>query len=116
MARKHRKKAREIKLKEAKEKKSRRRTEFDFDLWQEEEGDKKCSLEDDWISAASKDAIKDRSKVNLPKDLREKTSNLKAVSLPQGGSSYNPSFKDHQVSCKRLCRSLALINCLNRNC
>merc|ERR1712168_21922 len=101
------KKHRELeKLKKAStelERTTRRRTEFDFDLWNDMDSDKikeaKEVAENDWLDMNTKiHTLKNTRNLQrkAPEDLLENPSDLKAVEVPDAGSSYNPSLKDHQ--------------------
>ena len=85
---------------EAKVKATRRRTEFDFDLWDEEAGQGDKSIAgNEWLEETTKlvNLRGTRShRPKLPSDLLRPTSELKSVEEPHGGESYNPSLKDHQ--------------------
>nr|ADD37961.1 protein CG1785 [Lepeophtheirus salmonis] len=82
------------KKKNSRSKETLRRTNFDFDLW----GKSKSSeiLENEWIGPDSKKQALGNTNVKHPKTINEKTSELPAVELPEGGSSYNPSLNDHR--------------------
>nr|ACO15693.1 CG1785 [Caligus clemensi] len=71
-----------------------RRTKFDFDLW----GEQKSSaiLNNEWIGKDSKKQYLGNKIVKAPKTVNDRTSELPAVELPLGGSSYNPSLSDHK--------------------
>jgi len=82
------------------ERTTRRRTEFDFDLWTDPEVKAAKEINDnEWLSLNAKNQslkIGHLQKINPPEDLLELRSDLKAVEIPHSGSSYNPSLKDHQ--------------------
>lgn len=99
---------------------TRRRTDFGFDLWNDDEsGAAKDIKTNEWLDKGTKvhTLIGTRSKkVKAPGKAKAMTT-LSAVEAPSGGESYNPSFKDHQdilfkatlvelkkerVSCKKL--------------
>ncbi|QQP54997.1 Ribosome biogenesis protein NOP53, partial [Caligus rogercresseyi] len=72
-----------------------RRSEFDFDLW--ESGEVANSLiESEWVGPESRKQAYGNTRVKAPKTVSDKTSELPAVELPRGGSSYNPSLQDHK--------------------
>ena len=84
-------------------KSTRRRTKFDFDLWNDEsknENSERSVIEnDEWLEENTKLHNKNKRgnmTRSLPKDFYEKTSALKSVEEPLPGLSYNPSLKDHQ--------------------
>ena len=84
-------------------KSTRRRTKFDFDLWNDEsknENSEKSVIEnDEWLDENTKLHNKNKRgnmTRKLPEDFHEKTSALKSVEEPLPGLSYNPSLKDHQ--------------------
>jgi len=98
------KKHRELeKLKKAStelERTTRRRTEFDFDLWSDMDNkEAKEVTGNDWLDMNTKiHTLKNTRNLQrrAPEDLLENPSDLKAVEVPHAGSSYNPSLKDHQ--------------------
>lgn len=87
---------------------TRRRTKFDFDLW-----DKNVTLEGDvkvheklhgidnnqWLEQQTKDHNLNNTrqmKRKAPTGYYVKETSLSAVEVPHGGTSYNPSYKEHQ--------------------
>jgi len=101
------KKHRELeKLKKAStelERTTRRRTEFDFDLWTDMDNEKiqanKEIAGNEWLDMNTKIHTLNNTgnlQRKAPEDLLENPSDLKAVEVPHAGSSYNPSLKDHQ--------------------
>ncbi len=83
------------------ERSTRRRTNFDFDLWSDNKSkaDSTQVQEDEWLEVNTKlHTLKNTGKLSrkAPKDLHDKPSDLKAVETPHAGLSYNPSLKDHQ--------------------
>ena len=88
---------------------TRRRTKFDFDLW-DAEGKAADTARteigsaiaaDEWIDGNMRlhNLKSTRSLVRkLPDDFRRELSRLNKVEVPHPGASYNPSYSDHQVS------------------
>ncbi len=89
----------------------RRRTKFDFDLWGADAAgtdasppEQEAVLKSEWLEDNTKIHNKKntgRLKGKLPSDAHDKTSSLSAVAEPEAGSSYNPSYKDHQDLLRR---------------
>eukprot|EP00088_Acartia_fossae_P053849 TRINITY_DN614_c0_g1_i1.p1 TRINITY_DN614_c0_g1~~TRINITY_DN614_c0_g1_i1.p1 ORF type:complete len:505 (+),score=184.75 TRINITY_DN614_c0_g1_i1:52-1566(+) len=89
------------------DRKTRRRTEFDFDLWGEEnnqgavaENKEKKGVDNSWIEKETKVhtdtwTSKHRPKEGLKRNQKSKTL-LPAVEVPHPGQSYNPALADHQ--------------------
>ena len=82
-------------------KSTRRRTEFDFDLWDNNKNEKTNVQEiidnNEWLETNTKLLNKTGNMSrSLPVDFHEKSSKLNAVEIPHAGLSYNPSLKDHQ--------------------
>ena len=84
-------------------KSTRRRTKFDFDLWDANKNETNAVKEiidnDEWLETNTK--LQNKNKTGnmsrrLPVDFHEKSSKLNAVEIPHAGMSYNPSLKDHQ--------------------
>ena len=81
------------------ERTTRRRTKFDFDLWDQKP---EAEVEDksvEWLNPTTKrHNLRNLKKLprKTPNDYHSKTSTLNSVQVPHGGSSYNPSYKDHQ--------------------
>ncbi len=104
VAKEHRKQEEVRRQVRRKENSTRRRTNFDFDLWggdmTKDEDEKKKEQEDvDWVEDNTRrHNLKGtgRMKRATPTDLHRKPSDLSAVSAPHGGASYNPSYADHQ--------------------
>jgi len=83
------------------ERSTRRRTKFDFDLWNEDavDGDKKEFPKDPWFpNSTVLHNLKNTGKLKrkLPKGYFDPTTKLPAVETPEPGISYNPSLKDHK--------------------
>lgn len=84
------------------ERQTRRRTNFDFDLWgatQDADAEMKKVQNDDWLQHETINHTLKNTRQNarkVPQDLLDKTSDLKAVEEPHAGLSYNPSLQDHQ--------------------
>lgn len=84
----------------AKEKRNKRykRGEFKEDIW-EKEGNVPAELNSGWFTS---DTIRHtlantgRKRKRVPESLIKKPSALPAVQVPHPGTSYNPSFNDHQ--------------------
>jgi len=81
------------------EKKTRRRTNFDFDIWADEEDDSKLPSKE-WVEKeALIHTLKGKSK-HTPKASAKRNfstgSLLPAVEVPHAGASYNPSAEEHQ--------------------
>merc|ERR1711962_241473 len=81
------------------EKKTRRRTNFDFDIWADEEDDSKLPSKE-WVEKeALIHTLKGKSK-HTPKASAKRDfstgSLLPAVEVPHAGASYNPSAEEHQ--------------------
>ena len=88
---------------------TRRRTNFDFDLWDTEGKAAETArteigsaiAADEWIDGNMRlhNLKSTRSLVRkLPDDFRRELSRLNKVEVPHPGASYNPSYSDHQVS------------------
>ena len=95
---------RQLEEKEAskEERKTRRRTKFDFDIWAEEDdnSNKGQLPSKEWVdSEALIHTAKGKSK-HMPKAAAKRDfstgSLLPAVEVPHAGSSYNPSVEEHQ--------------------
>jgi len=95
---------RQLEEKEAskEERKTRRRTKFDFDIWAEEDdnSNKGQLPSEEWVdSEALIHTAKGKSK-HMPKAAAKRDfstgSLLPAVEVPHAGSSYNPSVEEHQ--------------------
>lgn len=85
------------------ERTTRRRTQFDFDLWDsnpnDPKGEQKKIESNEWLDDQTKNytMFKTRNFTRkLPKDRHEKPSDLASVEAPHAGLSYNPTLKDHQ--------------------
>lgn len=83
------------------ERSTRRRTKFDFDLWDADKTPKEIASinADEWIGdTAKRHNLKSTGRLakKTPNDLRRDTSSLPAVQAPLPGASYNPSYSDHQ--------------------
>merc|ERR1719357_2489890 len=81
------------------EKKTRRRTNFDFDIWADEEDNGKLPSKE-WVEKeALIHTLKGKSK-HTPKASAKRNfstgSLLPAVEVPHAGASYNPSAEEHQ--------------------
>jgi len=81
---------------------TRRRTKFDFDLWDESEDKKDAKLPStDWVKteAITHAAIGTGKFVPKVAKNRKVTSGTKlaAVEVPDAGASYNPNLEDHQT-------------------
>jgi len=96
--------ARENMEKKAEEAKTRRRTKFDFDLWDEGGGEEemgKDSLKnDEWVAEEGK-VHNAKGLCNYTPEYSSKRSFstgtlVPAVEVPDAGASYNPNLKDHQ--------------------
>merc|ERR1712192_244613 len=82
------------------ERKTRRRTNFDFDIWAEDEDNKEKLPSKEWVDEeALIHTLKGKSK-HMPKAAAKRDfstgSLLPAVEVPHAGSSYNPSVEEHQ--------------------
>merc|ERR1712192_131210 len=82
------------------ERKTRRRTNFDFDIWAEDEDNKLKLPSKEWVDEeALIHTAKGKSK-HMPKAAAKRDfstgSLLPAVEVPHAGSSYNPSVEEHQ--------------------
>ena len=88
---------------------TRRRTNFDFDLWDAEgkaAGAARTKIgsaieSDEWIEGNMRlHNLKSTGSLvrKLPDDYRRELSRLNKVEVPHPGASYNPSYSDHQVS------------------
>merc|ERR1712192_143361 len=82
------------------ERKTRRRTNFDFDIWAEDEDNKLKLPSKEWVDEeALIHTAKGKSK-HMPKAAAKRDfstgSVLPAVEVPHAGSSYNPSVEEHQ--------------------
>ena len=85
-------------------KSTRRRTKFDFDLWDNNKNEKTNNVKEtidnnEWLETNTKLLNKNKTgnmSRSLPVDFHEKSSKLNAVEIPHAGLSYNPSLKDHQ--------------------
>lgn len=88
---------------------TRRRTKFDFDLWdtnvvpenniREDEANHKEIDNNEWLEQQTKDHNLNNTrqmKKKPPTDFYLKETSLSAVEIPHGGTSYNPSYKEHQ--------------------
>jgi len=100
LAKKHRQAANKIRAATTLERSTRRRTNFDFDLWDEKEDKDAAKIKsNEWLEGDTKTqnliGLR-KKKAKVPKDLTAKTSKVAAVETPDGGESYNPSYKDHQ--------------------
>jgi len=87
------------------EAKTRRRTTFDFDLWDDEgskkDGTKNEKLPDkDWVNKEALVQTAIGTSQYVPRSAKDRTvtsgSKLEAVEVPESGASYNPSLQDHQ--------------------
>jgi len=100
LAKKHRQAANKIREATALERSTRRRTNFDFDLWDVKDDKETATIKSNqWLEGQTKtqNLIGLRKKeAKVPKDLTAKASKVSAVETPTGGESYNPSYKDHQ--------------------
>lgn len=99
-AKKHRAAQKEAKAAMAPERKTRRRTKFDFDLWDNGQGQVGQEVKsNEWLDHNTKQHnLKSTGRLvrSTPKDLLVKPTTLSAVETPHGGTSYNPSYQDHQ--------------------
>lgn len=98
-AEKVRREAANKKKSEALEKTTRRRTKFDFDLW--DEGKKQEVEKDEWVEEETKLHTMKNSGKLVPRASKERFKDktgtlLPAVEIPHAGASYNPSLGDHQ--------------------
>ena len=78
---------------------TRRRTKFDFDLWDEkDEGSQVEAVKSNaWLDESTKThTLRGMKKKGVKVPKTNKTTSLPAVEPPLAGESYNPSFKDHQ--------------------
>jgi len=110
LARKHRDAADAVRRAAVAEKSTRRRTNFDFDLWDEATSGSAASAEaaadakaiksNEWLEGSTKTHNLKGLRMKapkVPKDLKRGAGgSAAAVETPSGGESYNPSFKDHQ--------------------
>jgi len=87
------------------EAKTRRRTTFDFDLWEDEDGKKNEAKDDklpdkDWVNQEALVQTAIGTNQYVPKFSKDRTvtsgTKLEAVEVPESGASYNPSLQDHQ--------------------
>merc|ERR1712051_134799 len=90
------------------ERTTRRRTKFDFDLWDsdiipsdalKDPVDQNTIDSNEWLQQKTKDHNLNNTrqmKRKPPKGFYSKQSTLPAVEIPHEGTSYNPSYKDHQ--------------------
>jgi len=88
------------------DKKTRRRTKFDFDLWgadatEEKPQKKETGVDDQWINHVTKVHTKVWTNDHIPKAAKTRSQDstgslLPAVEVPHPGTSYNPALKDHQ--------------------
>jgi len=79
------------------ERTTRRRTNFDFNLW----GDEEKEDEDDWMATDTKVHTAKNSGKLVPRATKARASDTTgtlcpAVEIPHAGQSYNPSLGDHQ--------------------
>nr|SVE75168.1 EOG090X07H9 [Daphnia dolichocephala] len=93
-----------------KKKPERLRTTFDFDLWGDAGdslmiGDKKVAALDlsDQLKTYTMEKMGNRI-YSRPQRMFAKTSGLKPVEVPHPGSSYNPTFQDHQALLQEACQ------------
>ena len=93
---------RQLEEKEAnkEERKTRRRTNFDFDIWADEDNSKGQLPSKEWVEKeALIHTLKGKSK-HTPKAAAKRDfstgSLLPAVEVPHAGASYNPSVEEHQ--------------------
>ena len=93
---------RQLEEKEAnkEERKTRRRTNFDFDIWADEDDSKGQLPSKEWVEKeALIHTLKGKSK-HTPKAAAKRDfstgSLLPAVEVPHAGASYNPSVEEHQ--------------------
>ena len=103
LQKKHRELEKIKKASQVLERTTRRRTKFDFDIW-DDDNDKTTEAitevkANDWLEGNTKiHTLNNTGKLRRakPVDYHEKPSDLNAVELPHSGTSYNPSYKDHQ--------------------
>jgi len=93
---------RQLEEKEAgkEERKTRRRTNFDFDIWAEDDDNKGQLPSKEWVdNEALIHTAKGKSK-HMPKAAAKRDFStgtlLPAVEVPHAGASYNPSVEEHQ--------------------
>lgn len=81
-----------------KERSTRRRTEFDFDIWETEE--KVALPSDDWVGKTVLEHTAKGKCQYVPKAANERNLStgtiIPAVEVPESGASYNPSASEHQ--------------------
>lgn len=91
----------------AAERKTRRRTKFDFDLWDAPEvstvpasTDEETKVDPSWISDEAKVHTNVWTAKHVPKESKHRKldtgSLIPAVEVPDAGASYNPALADHQ--------------------
>jgi len=90
----------------AAERKTRRRTKFDFDLWDNDTAvaapatPKPESLEEEWLEKETKTHTAVWTSKHVPKESKNRNQKsqtlLPAVEVPHPGQSYNPALADHQ--------------------
>jgi len=91
-----------LRVKEAvkEEAKTRRRTKFDFDLWDVDQGGDKAPLVDDWVKKEGLIHNAIGQNKYLPKYSKKRNfstgTTLPSVEVPDPGASYNPNVEDHQ--------------------
>jgi len=86
------------------ERQTRRRTKFDFDLWDEEQpGEQKPEeerVEKDWLDKETLTHTDVWTNKHIPKEAKQRNeksqTSLPAVEVPHPGQSYNPSLADHR--------------------
>ncbi|XP_034941194.1 ribosome biogenesis protein NOP53 [Chelonus insularis] len=90
------------KLAEERKKNQPKRGEYNLDIWNvqpTEEVEIKTKIDSQWLTSETLKhtlAIKGVKKRNIPKTIHTKPSILPAVEPPHPGTSYNPSYEDHQ--------------------
>eukprot|EP00095_Tigriopus_kingsejongensis_P009193 maker-scaffold299_size217019-snap-gene-1.26 protein:Tk09193 transcript:maker-scaffold299_size217019-snap-gene-1.26-mRNA-1 annotation:"CG1785" len=98
----HRVEAVTAKKREASDRKTRRRMNFDFDLWTGDlpkEQQAEVIRDNEWLNETTKrHNLKENGKwtFKTPADLHHKSSSITAVVQPHAGESYNPSYAEHQ--------------------
>merc|ERR1719495_2101204 len=83
------------------ERKTRRRTKFDFDLWGDDDNEKNENLPDkEWMNAETLTQTAIGLSQHVPKFSKTRTvssgTKLDACEVPDSGASYNPSLEEHQ--------------------
>jgi len=91
----------QMKKRTAAERQTRRRTKFDFDLWdQTVKPGEEISEQDSWITPETRTHRDIWTSQHIPKETQKRNFStgtlLPAIELPHPGSSYNPALADHQ--------------------